>query len=1739
LRRKRLWIPIVTIAVVAGLAFVGRHAAGRVIVEQILSEASGYHVRVGELRLQTSHGAFLDVHVSKNGDPVLDADRVDLYYDLRELLPGSRHRFGFLGVSILRPRLTIVHHQDGSYNVTQGRPSGNAAPGQTRGAGTPLDYFARIRDGSAQLVDQYQYYKEARLHTIRHISADLSVKSDDRTHYVVTGAFVDVKDEPLRAVGTIDYHRGFALHRVVAAAVPIRAIANYFINSPAARMLAGTAKNLDARIYALDVQPGQPISYHVGARADIADAQLYVQGLALPLRRIRGVIRVFDGGLGARSLDATLAGVPFKVAGAIYNFSNPQFYFGVEGIAALSKLKAILAFTRGYPLSGSTQLQTLIEGPVSGPLVLIGFASALARYQSVPVQDLRGLAALYNNAVSIVPLRAKYGRIAVTVHGQLLLGRTVDSEIALHYAANANDVPYLGSLAPGRSIAGDAILRGRDQNIAASGELADAEHASALGAFYELTPRGYSTIGPIAISSQRGSLFGGLVVDRPRGDSAFWISADNFTLAPARAATFPGIKIPAIPALDGHLDQVNVAGGGSGSNVTLAGLIHARKTHVQGVPMDEVEAAIAGPLSNLSIARVRVRAPWGQFDGNGSYDRGGLIARGAYNGRLESLAQFVPLGAARGEAHGEVALAIGSSGVIVQAQDVRFSDAQIRGVPVQAVTGTIAVNGQAVRVYSASAKVAGASAVAAGRLVPDGGKLAVEMVDAGPQTAAALGLPLQSGRVAMAGVVGESANAPTFDGGVALSAGRIAGYPLAGSAEVQFGGSAVQLTNATVTLGGTYGSVAGTIGALRSGSPTYDLSAGVPAGDISSIAQTLRLPTFGTTGSFAADVRIAGRGGAPSVQGPVSVASGQINGLDFGSARTFLTADPYGVSAQAGRVVVGTTAASFDASARGSRSFVSLRAPRADLADFNDYFDTGDTLAGRGSVALAVTHRPRSIASSGNVSVRDFRYRRLPIGDTQASWSSRDNVARGQVRIGGEHGILVAAGSIALASGAGIADLISHSRYDLSARLRSLDLTTWLPAFGYPTVPVTGRIDADAAVSGRYPALGLRASADLKNGTIGRIPIDRLRLDARAARSRIALSQIDARIPALDVTGSGSFGLAKRDPIAFDVHAQSADLPTLFANFTRTPLGVAGSLETTLSVRGTFALPKITAGIDFSKGVVHGVAVPEFIGAVTYAGRDVILRGAELNLEKGQIAVAGALPLQLSPLQIGPPNAPFSVDFFSHGVNMSDFEALFPTGTKVSGLVDGRIGISGQVARPQIRGRLNFQNGSYVSTFETVPITQTVATLAFAGTSATLTGVHAQLGSGTLDASGRIAFDSGAAQGQVSYALDAVTKRAALHFPAYGSGTLDSKMHLEKRVGLARLSGDASVTDAVIPFATLINGGGGDQTAANAGALPFNLAFENFGVTAGRNVSVRANALGFGLDIGARGNAILAGTLAQPTLAGRFDASGGTLTFVDHAFKVREGYVVFNPSNGVVPDLYAIGTTHVLNPDPSAVRNASGSADITITVTGQATGPQLSFASNPPGYSRDQIIGMLTPLGAVTGIQFDEFGNPVPQGQLAGAPLPGNAQPLPPGAIMRTNGQITVGQEAFNILNAQFASSLFAPIENVLGGGLGLSDVNLTLDYSGAVGVNFRKPISERFYAVYATTFGYPSRQTYGFAFEPNPLTAAQLTFFTQQQAAGAFSNTSTLLSSNLSATAGQPLGGSSGFTFTIQRLFW
>ncbi|MGZ3561231.1 MAG: translocation/assembly module TamB domain-containing protein [Vulcanimicrobiaceae bacterium] len=1740
--RRRLRAGFAAVAVLIVLAvLVWHHAVARFAVASIIGLTTGYRVDIGEMRLGRNHGAFLGTHISRKGEPVLDATRIDLYYSLRDLLPGSKHRFGLLGVTIDQPQLTIVHHQDRTYNITS--PGGGAPATPGRPNEVPLNFTVRVRGGQAQLIDDYTYYKEARLQGLQNINADVSINTATRTKYLVTGAITDRRPQPFKAAGTIDYPRGYATHRLEASAIPISAIGNYFINSPAAHILGGMARNLDAKIYALDIKPDVPFAYHILARAQLSGAQIYVRGLQDPLDNLRGTINVFDGGFTAKRLDASVNGIPLQVAGGIFNFAKPQFRLGVKGAGDLNQLRHEMAFAAKQKLHGIVHLNVLIEGAISQPLLIIGFDSQRLYYNAIPIDQPRGVVAYYNGDLCIVPFRAYYGGLQVRIHGLLHLAKQPQSQFVLHFTGPSSRVPYLAGLLEDQPLAGEALLSGTGLALGARGYLASEENVENINAFYEIGADGVSMVGPLSIAPAGGGvLYAAYSLDRPHNTSAFWLTAHDLHLHHLQANALPGLSLPPMPAIDGTVLDASLAGTGASKDLVIGGRVFAQDASIAGVRMTMVNAAFSGPFSNVAMERVHVEAPWGNFDGRGSFGPARLVARGVYSGRLNDLRQFTGDIGARGAAHGPVSFALANNHIIVQAQGVQLHGASVHQVPVQTASGTIDIANGVMRVYNARAQIAGGSIVAAGSYATSpnaqtrNDAIALATTQLNGAQLRGLGLPLQGGGVHAIGTLRAGGKIPAFNGGVVVSNGRAQGFAIGGSAEVNLANDAVQLRNGVAALGETYGIVDGRIESLTSGSPAYEIHAQVPVGDIAAVGDTLNLPTHMTQGSFSADLQIRGRGTDPSVNGPVQVPVGSTNGLGFLDANADLTASRSGVSARDGSVQVGTTHANFSASASNALTAVYVRARHADLTDFNDYFDTGDTLSGAGYVDFSLASRSQGIATTGDFDVDGLRYRNLPIGNTDAHWSSRNDIVHGNLSVGGEHGLLKAHGSVAFAPSHTIQETIARSRYDLNGTLANLDLSTWLPALGFPQVPMTGHVNGTAHVIGRYPHLGIGGDATMQDGNIGPFPIENARVSAQAINGdRIAVTSLALRLPALEATGSGTFGLAPNDPLALSVQAQTGDLRRIIAELTKKFVPITGSFTTMVEIGGTMHTPTFAAGLEAIDADVYGLKIPSAVGSLALSGRNLLVRNAEVTLGKGRATLAGALPLELSPFAIGPRSAAVSLDFSARGVNLALLAPLLGHKTQLSGTVDGHIGLSGTVGDPRIFGQLALANGSYRSDLETVPITNTVAQLTFSGESAMLDRLHAQLGRGVLDAAGRIAFRGGLEHGAVAYNLNVTTHRAELDFPAYGSGTLDASLQLVHAPGsLARLSGVAALDNAIIPFSTFYrpDASNGAGSAAQP-KLPFNLAFD-LTVKAGRNVRVRAGGIGAGFDISGTGVAKLTGTLANPTLDGRFDSSGGTLTYFDHTFKVQSGFVTFDPVNGLVPYVRAVATTHVVNPDPNVTRNPTGGVDITVKIDAPldqlASGTSgLDLSSNPSGYTRDQLIALLLPFGGfVTSVRFTDNGQLLPPGQLKGAPPAVTGALLPQDlGVFRQAGNLTVSQEAFNVFNAQIASGVLGPFERVLSDRLGLSDVSFFVDYNGNVGVNLLRDIGKNISAFYGTTFRSPLRESLGATYSPGPFTTASLSFYVQQGE----------LTPSL-AKAGQALQSTSGFTFTYQRLF-
>jgi len=242
---------------------------------------------------------------------------------------------------------------------------------------------------------------------------------------------------------------------------------------------------------------------------------------------------------------------------------------------------------------------------------------------------------------------------------------------------------------------------------------------------------------------------------------------------------------------------------------------------------------------------------------------------------------------------------------------------------------------------------------------------------------------------------------------------------------------------------------------------------------------------------------------------------------------------------------------------------------------------------------------------------------------------------------------------------------------------------------------------------------------------------------------------------------------------------------------------------------------------------------------------------------------------------------------------------------------------------------------------------------------------------------------------------------------------------------------------------------------------------------------------------------------------------------------VQQAKVTFRPDAGIIPTLHASAVSHVSNPDPYS---AYSSVDVTVAVNGPVTNPQVTFSSNPPGYTNEQILAMIAPFGGVilSGLSYAPS-----QPSNGAAPIPG-AQP-----IGSTSASISAGQEAFNILNAQFSAGLLSPVEGALSQSLGVQNVNLTMDYYGNVGFSASRFLGKTVNFLYATTFGVPTRTSFGLQLVGERATSAQLAFYFENGPQRLVETPVANTSSNNRLSVGLPLQGEQGFAFTLQRLFW
>ncbi|MBD5635208.1 MAG: hypothetical protein IAI49_12090, partial [Candidatus Eremiobacteraeota bacterium] len=132
---------------------------------------AGYGVRYGDLTNRDGHLTMTSPDVSSaRGEPLFTAERIDVAYDLRRVWR-SPYLYGISAIEIDRPKITIVHHKDGSYNFTL--PASNAK--QSNAAPAIPKIRLVVKDGSLGIIDATRIFAHSRHLAIRNLQLDADV----------------------------------------------------------------------------------------------------------------------------------------------------------------------------------------------------------------------------------------------------------------------------------------------------------------------------------------------------------------------------------------------------------------------------------------------------------------------------------------------------------------------------------------------------------------------------------------------------------------------------------------------------------------------------------------------------------------------------------------------------------------------------------------------------------------------------------------------------------------------------------------------------------------------------------------------------------------------------------------------------------------------------------------------------------------------------------------------------------------------------------------------------------------------------------------------------------------------------------------------------------------------------------------------------------------------------------------------------------------------------------------------------------------------------------------------------------------------------------------------------------------------------------------------------------------------------------------------------------------------------
>lgn len=487
---------------------------------------------------------------------------------------------------------------------------------------------------------------------------------------------------------------------------------------------------------------------------------------------------------------------------------------------------------------------------------------------------------------------------------------------------------------------------------------------------------------------------------------------------------------------------------------------------------------------------------------------------------------------------------------------------------------------------------------------------------------------------------------------------------------------------------------------------------------------------------------------------------------------------------------------------------------------------------------------------------------------------------------------------------------------------------------------IHGRVDGTIDFSGTMEAPAAKVSLYLSDGNIGGYPVDAVYLDGRLQNRVVTLSRLEGK------QGAGVFvavGTVDLDgAIAAQFSAKNIEAGLIPAALGK-ELPLLGTLDFEAQFGGTVEAPTADASLTVrSNG--RSTAYDTLSGLFKWRGS--VIRVEQLLLQKEQNGHAykasayGTVPLRALTSRFDEVVSgadQIDLQLSLEEADLGVLPLISPAIDWALGTTYGSLHVGGTLAAPSFDGAVGVKDGAVKLKALGVPITQLQLGVRFEDDTISVTGGSGRMGSGSFTIEGATRLAEGNPE---DYYLTVEAKRLDIESSFY-RGPLTGKIDLREgeRFGetLPKLTAKINIDDALISIPTIPD---------SQGELPPLLL--DVGVEVGKHTHFYSSRL---YDIWLEGAFHYGGTTQHPQPSGAVSVLRGTVTYVQTAFKIREGTLAFNQVDSFLPSLEFQADARL-----NRVR-------IYLAIRGPIEAMEFHLNSSPE-MSQEEILRLLTLRGA-------------------------------------------------------------------------------------------------------------------------------------------------------------------------------